>query len=84
MITGAKMLLEDVIVALSFRNMFLSISKSGHEGPSTILWMWRTGLNLQSAHTSVTWKLAQWYNFSTDSTRLAIVGAMQSAIHMAV
>ena len=37
MISGANMLLEDTIVALSFRNMFLSVSKIGHEGPSTVL-----------------------------------------------
>ena len=37
MISGANTLLEDTIVALSLRNMFLSISKIVHEGPSTIL-----------------------------------------------
>ena len=37
MISGTNMLLEDAIVVLSFRNMFLSISKIGHEGPSTVL-----------------------------------------------
>ena len=37
MISGANMLLEDAIVVLSFRNMFLSVSKIGHEGPSTIM-----------------------------------------------
>ena len=37
MISDMNMLLEDVIVVLSVRNMFLSISKIGHEGPSTIL-----------------------------------------------
>ena len=37
MISGVNMLLEDVIVVLSLRDMFLSASKIGHEGPSTIL-----------------------------------------------
>ena len=37
MISGVNMLLEDAIVVLSLRNMFLSISKIGHEGPSTVL-----------------------------------------------
>ena len=34
MISGMSTLLEDVIIALSLRNMFLSIGKIGHEGPS--------------------------------------------------
>ena len=37
MICGMNMLLEDAIVVLSFRNMFQSVSKIGHEGPSTFL-----------------------------------------------
>ena len=37
MISGANTLLEDVIIALSLRNMFLSIGKIGHEGPSIVL-----------------------------------------------
>ena len=37
MISGVNMLLEEVIIALSFRNMFLSIGEIGCEGPSTIL-----------------------------------------------
>ena len=37
MISGANMLLEDAIVALSFRIMFLGVSKIGRDGPSTIL-----------------------------------------------
>ena len=37
MISGANMLLEDMIIALGFRNMFLSVCKIGHEGPSTVL-----------------------------------------------
>ena len=37
MISGLNMLLEDVIIMLSLRNMFLSIGKIGHEGPSIIL-----------------------------------------------
>ena len=37
MISGVNMLLEDVIIVLGFRNVFLSIGKIGHEGPSTIL-----------------------------------------------
>ena len=37
MISGVNMLLEDVIIALDFRNMFLSVSKIGHEGPFTVL-----------------------------------------------
>ena len=37
MISGVNMLLENVIVVLSFRNMFLSISKIGQEGLSTVL-----------------------------------------------
>ena len=38
MISGTNMLLEDAIIALGFRNMFLSSSKIGHEGPSSVLW----------------------------------------------
>ena len=37
MISGTNMLHEDEIIALGFRNMFLSISKIGCEGPSTTL-----------------------------------------------
>ena len=37
MVSGTNMLLEDAIVVLSLRNMFLSIGKIGHEGPSTVL-----------------------------------------------
>ena len=37
MISGADTLLEDAIIVLSLRNMFLSIGKIGHEGPSIIL-----------------------------------------------
>ena len=37
MTSGANMLLEDAIIVLSLRNMFLSIGEIGHEGPSTIL-----------------------------------------------
>ena len=37
MISGMNTLLEDVIIALSLRNMFLSIDKIGCEGPSIIL-----------------------------------------------
>ena len=37
MISGVNTLLEDVIIALSLRNMFLSIGKIGCEGPSTVL-----------------------------------------------
>ena len=37
MISGMNMLLEDAVVVLSLRNMFLSIGKIGHEGPSTVL-----------------------------------------------
>ena len=37
MISGTNIFLEDVIIALSYRNMFLSIIKNGHEGPSTVL-----------------------------------------------
>ena len=37
MIGGMNKLLEDTIVMLSLRNMFLSISKIGHEGPSTVI-----------------------------------------------
>ena len=37
MIGGANMPLEDAIIALSLRNMFLSISKIGHEEPSIVL-----------------------------------------------
>ena len=36
MISGVHMLLEDEIIVLSFRNMFLSVSQIGHEGPSII------------------------------------------------
>ena len=37
MISGMDMLLKDVIIALNLRNMFLSIGKIGHEGPSIVL-----------------------------------------------
>ena len=37
MISGMNMLLEDTIIVLSLRNMFLSIGKIGCEGPSIIL-----------------------------------------------
>ena len=37
MISGVNMLHKNVVVALSFRNMFLSVSKIGCEGSSTIL-----------------------------------------------
>ena len=37
MISGANMLLKDVIIALSLRNMFLHIGKIGCEGPSIVL-----------------------------------------------
>ena len=37
MISVMNTLLEDVIIALSLRIMFLSIGKIGHEGPSTVL-----------------------------------------------
>ena len=37
MISGMNILLEDVIIVLSLRNMFLSVGKIGHEGPSPIL-----------------------------------------------
>ena len=37
MISAVNMLLKDVIIALSLRNMFLSIGKIGHEGPSIVL-----------------------------------------------
>ena len=83
MISGMNMLLEDVIIVLSFRNMFLSVSKIGCEGPSTVL------EDVENWHeftigTHFTWKPALLSNLSTDSTRLAIVGAMQLATHMVV
>ena len=37
MISGVNTLLKDAIIALSLGNMFLSIGKIGHEGPSIIL-----------------------------------------------
>ena len=37
MICGVNMILEDAIVALSLRNMFLSVSKIGHQRPSPVL-----------------------------------------------
>ena len=37
MVSGTNMLLEDANIVLSLRNMFLSIGKIGHEGPSTVL-----------------------------------------------
>ena len=37
MISGMNTLLEDGIIALSLRNMFLGISKIGHEGPSIVM-----------------------------------------------
>ena len=37
MISGVNVLLKDAINALSLRDMFLSIGKIGHEGPSIIL-----------------------------------------------
>ena len=36
MISGMNLLLEDAIIVLSFRNMFLSIGEIGCRGPSTI------------------------------------------------
>ena len=32
MLSGANVLLEDAIIALSLRNMFLSVGEIGHEG----------------------------------------------------
>ena len=37
MISGMNMLLKDAIIALSLLNMFLSVGKIGHEGPSIVL-----------------------------------------------
>ena len=37
MISGMNMFFKDTIIALSPRNIFLSIGKIGHEGPSIIL-----------------------------------------------
>ena len=37
MISGMNMLLRDMIVALSLRNIFLSFGKTGHEGPFIVL-----------------------------------------------
>ena len=37
MISGMNMLLEDAIIVLTLRNMFLSVGKIGHEGPSILL-----------------------------------------------
>ena len=37
MISGMNTLLEDMIIVLGFRNMFLSICKIDHEEPSTVL-----------------------------------------------
>ena len=37
MISGSNMLLKHVVIVLSLRNMFLSIGKIGHEGPSIVL-----------------------------------------------
>ena len=37
MISGVNMLLEDAIIALSLRDMFLSICKICHEGLSIVL-----------------------------------------------
>ena len=37
MVSSANMLLKDVIIALSLRNMFLSIGKIGYEGPIIVL-----------------------------------------------
>ena len=84
MISGVNMLLEDAIIALSFRNMFLSISKIGCEGPSTILEDMENWLEFMISTHFCDLETAQWYNFSTDSTRLEIVGAMQLATHMTV
>ena len=81
MISGTNMLLEDVIIALSFRNMFLGISKIGHEGPSTVL---EDVENWFEFMIGIHFQLALWYNFNTDSTRLEIVGTVQSATHMTV
>ena len=51
MISGVNMLLEDMIIALDFRNMFLSISKIGHEEPSTILEDVENWLEFMMIHT---------------------------------
>ena len=37
MISGMNMLLKDMIIVLSLRNMFLGIGKIGCEGPSIVL-----------------------------------------------
>ena len=37
MISGMNSLLEDAIIALSLRNMFLTVGKIGHVGPSIVL-----------------------------------------------
>ena len=36
MISGMSTLLKDVIIVLSFMNMFLSVGEIGCEGPSTV------------------------------------------------
>ena len=85
MIIGVNMLFEDMIIALSFRNMFLSISKIGHKGPSTVLedvenWLeFMIGTHFLDLEAGPAVQ-----NLSTDSTSLAIVGAVQLATHMAV
>ena len=37
MINGMNILLKDAVIVLSLRNMFLSIGKISHEGPSIVL-----------------------------------------------
>ena len=66
MISGMNMLLEDMIVVLSLRNMFLNVSK-----------------RLVMRNHPPSWRRLE-FNFNMDSTRDAIVGAVQSATHMAV
>ena len=79
MISGVYMLLENVIIALGFRNMFVSISKIGHEGPSTILEDVENWLEFMIHTHFHHLEASPLYNL-----RLAIAGAMQSVTHIAV
>ena len=81
MISGANMLFKDAIIVL---NMFLSIGKIGHEGPSTILEDLKNWLEFMSGIDFCDLEAGLLIKFNTYSTRDVIVGAVQSATNIAV
>ena len=78
MISGTNTLLKDAIIVLSLRNMFLSIGKIGHEGPSIIMEDLEHWFEFTTLVESVL-KLYQWASFQVME-----VGAVQSATHIKV